>query len=42
MDVRLIEDFGALGLGKDEVEQEEETNPWVDGDPARYDVSEDW
>ena len=32
--MRVVEKFGALGLGKDEVGEEDEANPGVKGEPA--------
>jgi hypothetical protein len=34
VDVRLVEDAGALGLWEDEVEEEAEADPGVEWDPA--------
>jgi hypothetical protein len=34
MDVVLVDDFGSLDLGKDEVGEEEETDPTVERDPV--------
>jgi len=37
LEVGLVEDAGALGLGEDEVEVEEEAEVAVEGDPRRTD-----
>lgn len=36
VDALLVDDAGALGLGEDEVEEEEETDVAIEGDPAGY------
>lgn len=35
VDVFLVENFGALGLGEDEVEEEDEADPGVEWDPVK-------
>ncbi len=39
MDVGLVEDAGALGLGEDEVEEETEADPGVEWDPMCVNMS---
>ena len=34
LNVRIVEKFGALGLGEDEVGEKDEANPGVEGEPA--------
>jgi hypothetical protein len=34
LNVGVVEEFGALGLGEDEVGEEEEADPGVEGEPA--------
>jgi hypothetical protein len=34
LNVGVIEEFGALGLGEDEVGEEDEADPGVEGEPA--------
>ena len=34
LDVAVVEEFGALGLGQDEVGEGNEANPGVEGEPA--------
>lgn len=39
VDVLSVEDFGALGLGEDEVEEEDEADPGVERDPEEDESS---
>lgn len=42
-DVGLVEEFGALGLGEDEVGEEDEADPAVEGEPGGDGgVSSEW
>ena len=34
LNVGVVEEFGALGLGQDEVGEEDEADPGVEGEPA--------
>ena len=38
LDVGLVDDAGALGLWQDEVEEEEETEVGVEGNPERANI----